>query len=189
MYKNDLDLFNCFVNGCVQKGIRYRTVYADPPWYERGGGHRGADEHYPIMKTADIISMGEGVKKIIDDNSHCYLWVTNNFIKDGLAVLDAWGFRYVTMITWIKNQIGLGQYFRGLTEHCLFGVKGVLPYKKDANGKRLQGVTGFFADKKEHSVKPDKMRQMILDVSYAPYLELFARKKHSLFDCFGNELI
>ena len=35
---------------------KYRTIYADPPWMERGGGKikRGADKHYPLMSTKDI---------------------------------------------------------------------------------------------------------------------------------------
>lgn len=35
---------------------QYKTICADPPWMERGGGkiHRGADRHYPLMKTQDI---------------------------------------------------------------------------------------------------------------------------------------
>ena len=37
---------------------RYKTLYADPPWMERGGGQirRGADRHYPLMKTRDIMA-------------------------------------------------------------------------------------------------------------------------------------
>ena len=35
---------------------KYKTIYADPPWREQGGGKikRGADRHYPLMKTKDI---------------------------------------------------------------------------------------------------------------------------------------
>lgn len=37
----------------------YKTIYADPPWMERGGGKikRGADKHYPLMSTKDIIAL------------------------------------------------------------------------------------------------------------------------------------
>ena len=37
---------------------RYRTIYADPPWMESGGGkiQRGANRHYPLMKTEDILA-------------------------------------------------------------------------------------------------------------------------------------
>ena len=74
--------------------------------------------------------MAPMVHDLAEDNAHLYLWATNNFLPDALEVMKAWGFRYVTMITWMKDRIGLGQYFRGLTEHCLFGIRGKLPYKK-----------------------------------------------------------
>ena len=37
--------------------MKYRTLYVDPPWSEVGGGKikRGADRHYSVMKTKDII--------------------------------------------------------------------------------------------------------------------------------------
>lgn len=156
---------------------KYKTLYSDPPWLERGGGKikRGADRHYPLMHTKDIIAMSTFVDKISEDDAHLYMWVTNNFLADGLKVMDAWGFRYITKITWFKEgKIGLGQYFRGITEDCLFGVKGKLPYKI-LNGKRQQGVTGFHASRSRHSEKPEKMRQMIERVSYPPFVEIFAR--------------
>lgn len=166
---------------------KYKTIYADPPWNESGGGKikRGADRHYTLMKTKDIMVLPIG--DIADDNCHLYLWVTNNFLKDGLTVMETWGFRYVTTITWFKNRIGLGQYYRGMTEHCLFGIKGNLPYKI-LDGKRQQGKTGFYAVKTEHSEKPEEMRQMIEKVSYAPYIELFARHSFDGWDCWGNEV-
>ncbi len=168
--------------------VKYKTIYADPPWMESGGGRikRGADRHYPLMKTKDICEL-QIIKDIVDDNAHLYLWVTNNFLRDGLQVMEAWGFRYVTMITWMKDKGGLGQYFRGKTEHCLFGVRGNLPYKI-VDGKRQQGVTGFFAPRTEHSKKPDDMREMIETVSYAPRIELFARERFDGWDCWGNEV-
>jgi N6-adenosine-specific RNA methylase IME4 len=167
---------------------KYKTIYADPPWKESGGGKikRGADRHYPLMATKDIMALR--VNEIADDDCHLYLWVTNNFLKDGLKVMEAWGFRYVTTITWTKDKVGLGQYFRGKTEHCLFGVKGKPPYKI-VDGKRQQGVTGFLAERGKHSEKPQEMRTMIETVSYEPYIELFARRTFANWDCWGNEVI
>ena len=166
---------------------KYQTIYADPPWNESGGGKikRGADRHYSLMKTKDIIALP--VPEIANDNCHLYLWVTNNFLKDGLAVMGEWGFRYITTITWMKDRMGLGQYYRGITEHCLFGVKGKLPYKI-INNKRQQGKTGFYAAKTIHSEKPIEMRQMIEKVSYEPRIELFAREETDGWDCWGNEV-
>ena len=169
--------------------MKYKTIYADPPWMEVGGGkiRRGADAHYPLMTTREIMALP--VKELIDtDGCPLYLWTTNNFLPDALEVLKALGFEYVTTITWMKDKIGLGQYYRGLTEHCIFArTKKVLPYKM-LDGKRQQGVTGFFAPKGIHSAKPDEMRQMIEKVSYGPRLELFAREYHDGWDCWGNEV-
>ena len=168
---------------------KYKIIYADPPWMEHGGGRipRGADRHYPLMKTRNIAALP--VKNLIDpEGAHLYLWTTNNFLPDALEVVRAWGFEYVTMITWLKDRQGLGQYYRGLTEHCIFArTPNRLPYKL-LDGKRQQGVTGFCAPKGRHSAKPEEMRRMIERVSYAPRVELFAREPHAGWDTWGNEM-
>ena len=170
--------------------MKYKTIYADPPWPEVGGGKikRGADRHYKLMTVKEIINLKDFVKELSEDNAHLYLWTTNNYLEDALAVMKEWGFKYKTTITWMKDRFGLGQYFRGITEHCLFGVKGNIPYKV-LNDKRQQGVTGFQAPRQEHSVKPEEMRQMIEKVSYAPFIELFARRKDNPnWNYWGNEI-
>lgn len=166
---------------------KYDVIYADPPWLEVGGGNirRGADAHYPLMRTADIMRLP--VKEITEDNAHLYLWTTNNFLPDALKVIEAWGFNYKTCITWMKDRFGLGQYFRGQTEHCLFAVKGFKPYRV-VDGKRQQGRTGFIAPRTIHSRKPIEMRKMIETVSEGSKLELFARESFDNWDCWGNEV-
>jgi N6-adenosine-specific RNA methylase IME4 len=175
----------------------YKTVYADPPWFENGGGKiiRGANAHYPLMKTIEIIKLKDFVNSISEENCHLYLWVTNNFLEDGLTVMKEWGFKYKNKVEWLKGdpetncfeKFGLGQYFRGITETCLFGVKGCLPYKI-IDGKRQQGKTAFFAKRGEHSEKPEKMRRIIETISYPAYIELFARKQSAGWDVWGNEV-
>jgi N6-adenosine-specific RNA methylase IME4 len=195
------DLFGDASIAAPSKAGHYQTVYADPPWKEAGGGQiqRGANRHYPLMKTRDICALP--VRLWAAPNAHLYLWTTNNFLEDGLEVVEAWGFRYVTMITWFKSrvvyldveptnadlQMGIGQYYRGCTEHCLFAVRGSLPYRVKGDGKRAQGLTGFHAPRMEHSVKPDQMRAWIEQVSHGPYLELFARQPAAGWDVWGNE--
>jgi N6-adenosine-specific RNA methylase IME4 len=172
--------------------LKYQTIYADPPWNESGGGKicRGAQRHYPLMKTRDICALPVGA--LADANAHLYLWVTNNFLQDGFEVCEAWGFRYITLITWAKDKIGLGQYFRGQTEHCIFAVRGNIPYRTHLNEKgkevRSQGSTLLRADRKIHSRKPDAMRTAIQLVSPPPYLELFARESAPGWDVWGNQV-
>lgn len=169
----------------------YGTILADPPWMERGGGKivRGANKHYSLMKTDEICALD--VQSLVEPSSHLYLWVTNGFLPDGLRVMDAWGFRYVTCLTWAKDRIGLGQYFRGQTEQLLFGVnKGnpPPPFKTDSNGKRCQGSTLIVSPRRKHSEKPPEARAVIEKVSYGPFLELFAREKTTNWDVWGNEI-
>ena len=173
---------------------KFKTIYADPPWQEVGGGQivRGAQAHYPVMKTDDVCRLqidGAHVSKLAENNAHLYLWVTNNFLEDGLEVIKAWGFEYKTMITWVKDRFGLGQYFRGQTEHCMFAVRGNLPYRtRESDGKRAQGVTFFNAPRQEHSRKPEEMRRMIELVSWPDYIELFARRQTRGWTAWGNEV-
>ena len=168
---------------------KYKTIYIDPPWEEKGGGKikRGADRHYKLMKIDDIKALP--IPDLVDDSGcHLYMWVTNNFLPKAFDLIKAWGFEYITLITWNKDRFGLGQYYRGITEHCVFAsTKKRLPYKI-ANGKRQQGATGFYEPKTIHSRKPVKMREMIEKVSYEPRIELFARQHFNGWDCWGNEV-
>lgn len=182
----------------------YQTIYADPPWDESGGGKicRGAQGHYGLMKQKDLLALSSQVKRVTAPAAHLYLWVTNTFLEDGLELARGWGFEYKTTITWVKDgKPGIGQYFRGQSEQCIFAVKGVLPYKilRDANGvpilsdkgkeQRLQGRTAFTAPRMEHSAKPLEMRTMIEKVSYGPRLELFGRLNVPMdWDAIGLEL-
>lgn len=168
---------------------KYKTIYIDPPWQERGGGKikRGADRHYSLMSLDEIATLP--IRNLADpEGCHLYMWVTNNFLEKSLTLLKVWGFEYITTITWQKDRFGLGQYFRGNTEHCIFATtKKRLPYKV-IDGKRAQGVTGFFEPRTIHSRKPQKMREMIETVSYEPRIELFAREYFDGWDCWGNEV-
>jgi N6-adenosine-specific RNA methylase IME4 len=165
--------------------LNYRTILIDPPWYEKGGGKikRGADRHYPLLKTDEIISVikNSGVFSPADD-CHLYLWVTNNFLEDGLRVVRELGFRYITNLVWVKDRWGLGQYFRGQHELCLFGVRGKLMTRNRFT------PTVIIARKRRHSQKPDEMYGVIERCSYPPRLEMFARGRREGWDSWGKEL-
>lgn len=168
----------------------YKVVLLDPPWNEQGGGKvkRGADRHYPLMKAREIEALL--VDKIdipsrMQDDSVCFLWVTNNFLQDGLNLMQALGFRYVTNIVWTKDRFGLGYYFRGQHELCLFGVKG-------KNGRSRVTHTTWLGrsmlPRRKHSQKPDEMYELIESLYDGPYLEVFARDAREGWDAWGNEV-
>lgn len=164
---------------------RYRTIVIDPPWPERGGGviKRGADAHYPLLNTSEIADVIEGAAMWApDDDCHLYLWATNTHLPAAVTLMDRLGYRYITTLTWAKDRIGLGQYFRGQTEHVLFGVRGSSPIPPD---QRLS--TLIAARRGDHSRKPDRFYEIVEQVSPGPRLEMFARRRRFGWDVWGNE--
>jgi N6-adenosine-specific RNA methylase IME4 len=67
---------------------------------------------------------------LADENCHLYLWITNRSLPKGFELIEAWGFRYIPCLTWVKPSIGMGNYFRGSTEQVLFAIKGNMPLKR-----------------------------------------------------------
>lgn len=171
-------------------GEGYSVVVLDPPWLEQGGGKvkRGADRHYPLMKTAEIEQLlveDWAIPEKMADPSVCFLWVTNNFLPDGLRIMSAIGFRYVTNLVWAKDRFGLGYYFRGQHELCLFGVKGKWGRPQGTSSTLLGGAK---LPRRKHSQKPDELAEMIERRFDGSYLELFARRERDGWDCMGNEV-
>ena len=165
---------------------KFRTIVADPPWTKNqtsgGRGYGGALAHYDLMSLDRIKQMP--VAELADDNAHLYLWITNGNIDEGLEVMKAWGFRYITKIDWVKPRLGIGLYWRSSSESCLFGVRGKLPPKC-----RTQ-INWFIDYPTEHSVKPRMFISMVEKVSPGPYLELFCRRRPASQEkwfCWGNE--
>jgi N6-adenosine-specific RNA methylase IME4 len=170
-------------------GVRlYQTIVADPPWRYPRDGVGGRPTPYATMTNAQIAALPVG--EHADVNAHLYLWVTNARLfrdaSDGLGpreIMDVWGFRYLTMLTWHKTGgPGMGWYFRGDTEHVLFGIRGKLgiaPAIRESNH--------FAAPRGEHSVKPDRFYEIVERVSPDPRLELFARRRRFGWDVWGDE--
>ena len=167
-----------------------RTVVIDPPWWEKGGGKikRGADRHYPIMKTPDIIRTIYSCKywKLIMENAHLYLWVTSTFLEDGLWVMKSLGFTYKSNFCWGKPSMGLGQYFRGQHELCLFGTRGCKPTEPRTDAKDISSLLP--APKGKHSEKPQESYELIEKRSKGGYLDIFARTQRENWIAWGNEV-
>ncbi len=123
-------------------------------------------------------------------DAHLYLWVPNALLLEGIEVLQAWGFRYVSNIIWAKRRKdggpdgrGVGFYFRNVTEPILFGVKGSMRTLAPARST----VNMLETRKREHSRKPDEQYDLIESCSPGPYLEMFARYSRPGWSSWGNE--
>jgi N6-adenosine-specific RNA methylase IME4 len=174
-------------------GTPFGTVLADPPWRFMNRTGKVSPEHrrlsrYDTMDWKDIAAMP--VAGLMAEQSHCYLWVPNALVGEGLRVLESWGFTYKSMIVWAKRRKdggpdgrGVGFYFRNVTEPVLFGVRGSL--RTLAPGRRQVNI--IETRKREHSRKPDELYPIIEACSPGPFLELFARYPQPGWTTWGDE--
>jgi N6-adenosine-specific RNA methylase IME4 len=166
--------------------VKYRTIVADPPWAQQTvGKFRGKHSAppklpYPTMSLDAIMALP--VADFAAPDAHLWLWTTNAHLADAFDVLRAWGFAYLTTITWVKPS-GFGAWFASTTQHCLFGYrdKCVFPGRRYA-------PTHFHAAPKRHSAKPEQFYQLAEEVSAPARLELFARRPRLGWDVWGNEV-
>ncbi|MFC6715054.1 MT-A70 family methyltransferase [Branchiibius cervicis] len=171
----------------------FKTVLADPPWRFANRTGKVAPEHrrldrYSTMSLEAIQDIP--VADVLADNAHLYLWVPNALLPEGLAVMEAWGFRYVSNVVWAKRRKdggpdgrGVGFYFRNVTELLLFGVRGRMRTLAPARSQ----VNMIETRKREHSRKPDEQYDLIEECSPGPFLELFARHPRDGWTLWGDE--
>jgi len=162
----------------------YRVIVADPPWpYEKrqeDPSHRGVLP-YTSMSIAQICAVP--ASSIAHDDCILWLWVTNHHIREAFAVLDVWGFQQKTILTWTKDKMGMGDWLRGQTEHCLMAVRGK-PIVHLTNQ-----TTALSAPVRAHSQKPDEFYELVEKLCPAPrYAYLFSRSVRERWDCHGDEV-
>jgi len=171
-----------------------RTVLLDPPWPEYGGGGRGAQNHYPLIRADSMapVILLSGVWNIARD-AHMYCWATSNYLPNALELMRQLDFRYVTNLCWVKDKSGLGQYFRGRHEICLFGVRGS-GYAVRTDRRDISSVLdvpeslAVGAPRGAHSAKPTEFYELIEARSEGPYLEIFARHERPGWVTWGNQV-
>jgi N6-adenosine-specific RNA methylase IME4 len=165
----------------VSSGQRFGCIYADPPWEYRNTTSSGAAaQHYPTLAVGEVMALP--VNDLAASDSHCHLWTTTVHLPAALRVLTAWGFQYKSTFVWLKEGLGLGNYWRIATEFLLLGVRGTAPFAD-------HGQPNWMASPKaSHSEKPEQIRRLIERVSPGPFLELFARRQAPGWTTWGNEV-
>ena len=170
---------------------KYKAILADPPWsfknYSKKGEGRNVNRHYKTMGLADIKALP--VHKIADTDCVLFMWTTGPLLDRSFEVITDWGFTYKTIaFTWIKENMkspglfmGGGYWTRSNAEICLLATKGK-PTRVD------KGVMQpIISPRREHSRKPDEIRERIERLVSGPYIELFARTESKTWDSWGLE--
>ncbi len=170
--------------------LSYDLIMADPPWqfetYSDAGRGKSADQHYATMSLTDIKQMP--VSYLGRGDCLLWLWATHPMLREGLDVMDAWGFRYVTSGVWVKRTktgklaFGTGYRLRCASEPFLIGTLG--------NPKTAKTVrTVIEGPVREHSRKPDEAYREAEAMGSGALrrLDMFSRETRPGWDAWGNE--
>jgi N6-adenosine-specific RNA methylase IME4 len=138
------------------------------------------------MSKNDLFSMRVG--EVAAPDCALFLWVIWPTLPVAMDLIRAWGFTYKTCAyDWMKVTeggqplIGMGYWTRSNTEPCLLATRG--------RPRRLwAGVPqAVLTTRREHSRKPDEVRERIERLVAGPYLELFARSSRPGWTPCGDE--
>jgi len=178
-------------------GSRYGVIVADPPWlYEQATttlqGTTG--HHYRDLSIDDLCTLP--VASVAAKDAILLLWCTWPQLTEGLRLIEAWGFKYVTGFPWIKiqgtpqvnlggavnarPQYGVGFWTRGCSEPILIARRGNVSPPNN-------GWVGLLSPNFQHSRKPENLYDFAESIP-GPYCELFARRTRKGWTSLGNEI-
>jgi N6-adenosine-specific RNA methylase IME4 len=159
----------------------YSVIVLDPPWpygTKYDPKSRRVANPYPEMSLEDIAALEIPAA----DDCILWLWTTHKFMRHSFPLLDAWGFRDVAILTWLKHKIGIGAWLRSQSEFCIMAVKG------NPKVKLTNQTTIIQAKAKEHSRKPDEFYSLVESLCVGKKAEGFSREKRKGWtQIFSNE--
>lgn len=167
---------------------RYNCIVADPPWQQPMLGKwkrpqaKNIKERlvYRTMPLKEIIELP--VRDLAQPGAHLWLWTTNAFLRQSFDVMEAWGFSYLSVITWVKPS-GVGAWFVSTTQHCLFGY-----FKSCKFPLARYKPTHFLANvSRQHSAKPEQFYDLVRSISPGPRLDMFNRRLIEGFTGWGDQ--
>lgn len=180
--------------------LSYGLIWADPAWlfknYSEAGEEKNASAQYDCMPTEEIAALPVG--HLAAGDCWLWLWATSPMITDALAVMDAWGFEFVTSGVWVKRSkdkqvrngsvkrgklaFGTGYVLRCASEPFLIGKVG----KPKTFSKSIRTV--IEAPRRQHSRKPEEAYEvaetLFGDVNRA---NLFTRQTRPGWDSWGDQ--
>lgn len=166
---------------------KFQTAIIDPPWpygkaskNEKLTGYvsQEGNEQYKTLSIEDleVLPVGQIVAGYI------FLWTVSPFLREGLGLIEKWGFDYITSLAWYKDTgIGVGYWFRG--DHELI----LVAKRKGWPSVRTKERSLFRSKRLRHSEKPPTIHQIVEKHFPGPFVEIFGRKSRDGWTVLGNE--
>lgn len=164
----------------------FSVIYIDPPWpvsetqWEKWESR--IIDKYPIMTIEEIKALP--IKRLASENCSLFMWTTHRFLHEAFHLIEQWGFKYYCTITWDKGSGWTQDGFNKRTEFLLYAYSGKMSIKE--TGDAIPTIIS--EKKKEHSTKPEIIRELIEQKTMGNRLEMFARKQSDGWTVWGNEV-
>jgi len=170
---------------------KYNTIVVDPPWniglkkYCLSRRNMASKLPYKTMTIDEIKNIPIGT--ITNKGCHVYCWTTNKMLRHCFDVLDSWDVRFHLVLPMIKpSGICPAMGYTFASEFCLLGFYGK-PMQKFLNIGKLNWIKCFNSAGK-HSTKPDVFYKLVEEMSPAPRIDIFARKRRIDWDVWGDQI-
>jgi N6-adenosine-specific RNA methylase IME4 len=178
---------------------RAGCLYVDPPWRFDGFTADPGDRAppYPTMPMADIAALP--VSDLAARDCWLFCWTSGPYLKHTLDIIEGWGFSYSSVaFTWVKLtragdklHRGLGKTTRKNTEQVLLAKIGAPRILCRPDELLISETPGpdevCVTPLREHSRKPDEIRDRVAEMAAGPRLELFARQRFTGWQAWGNQ--
>jgi N6-adenosine-specific RNA methylase IME4 len=189
------------LHALIASGHHFGAILADPPWPfatwshiglagdkdQENRGQRSRAAPYRTMSHDDIFALP--IEQLTARDCVLFLWVMRTQLPQAFEVIRRWGFELTSVaFAWFKGDdpehvpIGTGYWTRAGSEQCWLATRGN-PSRLNADVREVIGE-----HRREHSRKPDCVRERIERLVPGPYLELFARAKRPNWTTWGNEV-
>lgn len=176
----------------------YRVILADAAYKFAAGPSRNPANHYPTMSIRELAALPVG-ELAHPEGARLFNWTPCCQLHHALKLVEAWGFTFCTVRPWLKAlpsrhewplpedafAVGTGYEARNTSELIII-AKTRNPKPPPLGNERFAGH--IIAPRREHSRKPDEVRDEIVRLLEGPRCELFARSTHHGFEAWGNEI-
>lgn len=162
----------------------FPIVCADPPWRYKsytgeGVPQRAEVQHYPTMSFEELSDLP--VRDMAARDCVLHLWSISSHIDQAIELAAAWGFAFKTLgFVWVKvtkagepNILGMGKWMRQQSEISLLCTRGKPSRRSTATGVRQV----IYAQRREHSRKPDAFYERVEQLGRGPFLDMFGRRE------------
>lgn len=171
----------------------YDLIMADPPWlyklFSEKGENKSAQKHYRCLPLDEIKRFP--VADLAAKDCLLMMWGTNPMLLQQLEVLPAWGFEYVSLLTWNKitnnpdkrvQFFGTGYVLRSSSEQIIIAKRGKPKTTKSVRSS-FDGVV------RQHSEKPEEAFAVAEKLMpRARRAELFSRTNRDGWESWGDQV-